>query len=93
MLACAPVVAARSSEVRDPTQWTISQQDGPNHLWLWLNAIPAHKMALTTSDCVPLERCLPEPGEPERPDRQLHHDAHGPALRQQPVRWRHRVRW
>ena len=35
------------------TARTISQQDGPNHLGSWSNAIPARQMALITSDCVP----------------------------------------
>ena len=41
-------------QVRDPTTWTMFQQDGPNHLGLWYNALPEQQMALTTSECVPL---------------------------------------
>ena len=34
--------------------WTILQQDGPNHLGLWCNALPEHqKTAPITSGCVP----------------------------------------
>ena len=32
--------AAAAAAVRDPTTWTIRQQDGPNHLGLWYNMIP-----------------------------------------------------
>ena len=32
--------------VRDPTTWTILQQDGPNHLGLLYNALPEHQIAL-----------------------------------------------
>ena len=32
---------------------TILQQDGPNHLGLWYNALPEHQMALITSGSVP----------------------------------------
>ena len=32
-----------------PTTRTILQQDGPNHLGLWYNALPEHKLALITS--------------------------------------------
>ena len=37
----------------DPYRWTILQRDGPNHLGLRHNALPAHQMALITSDCAP----------------------------------------
>ena len=33
------------------TAWTILQQDGPNHLRLWYNALPDYQMALITSGC------------------------------------------
>ena len=36
-----------------PTTWTTLQQDGPDHLGLWYNALPDHQMALITSDCRP----------------------------------------
>ena len=39
-----------------PTTWIILQQDGPNHLGLWYNALPEHQMALITSGCVPVSR-------------------------------------
>ena len=39
-------------QVRDPTAWTVLQQDGPNHLGLWHNALSEHQMALITSGCV-----------------------------------------
>ena len=39
--------------VRDPTTWTILQKDGPNHLRLRYNVLPAHQMALITSGCAP----------------------------------------
>ena len=42
--------------VRDPTTWTILEQDGPNHLGLWCNVLNEHQMALITSECVPV-RC------------------------------------
>ena len=35
------------------TTWTIVQQNGPDHLGLWCNALPEHQMALITSGCVP----------------------------------------
>ena len=38
-----------------PTTWTILEQDGPNHLGLWYNALPEYQTALTTSDCAPLQ--------------------------------------
>ena len=39
-------------KVWDPTTtWTILQQDGPDHLGLWTNAIPGRQMALITSGC------------------------------------------
>ena len=38
----------------DPTKWTILQQDGPNHLGLWYNALPEHQIALITSGCAPV---------------------------------------
>ena len=38
-----------------PTTPTILQQDGPDHLGFCSNAIPEHQMALTTSDCAPLQ--------------------------------------
>ena len=53
----APVLSAEvESEVRDPTTWTIFQQNGPNHLGLWYNVLPGHQTALTTSGCVPRSR-------------------------------------
>ena len=42
-----------------PTAWTIIQQNGPNHLGLWYNALPGHQMGLITSGCVPFR---PAPG-------------------------------
>ena len=45
-----------ASSVRDPKTWTILQRDGPNHLGLRHNALPAHQMALITSDCAPSSR-------------------------------------
>ena len=41
------------SPVRDPTTWTILQQDGPNHFRLWYNVLPEHKIALITPGPVP----------------------------------------
>ena len=38
-----------------PTTWTILQNDGPNHLGLWCNVLPAHPMALITSGCAPFQ--------------------------------------
>ena len=36
--------------VRAPPQtWTVLQQDGPNHLGLWCDALPEHQTALITS--------------------------------------------
>ena len=40
-------------EVRDPTIWTVLQKNGPNHLGLSYNVLPAHQMALITSSCAP----------------------------------------
>ena len=31
---------------------TIRQQDGPNHLGLWYNALREHQMGVITSGCV-----------------------------------------
>ena len=45
---------ARTDQVRDPTTWTILQQNGPNHLGLWYNVLPEHQIALITHDCVPV---------------------------------------
>ena len=39
--------------VRAPTTWTILRHDGPNHLGLLYNVLPAHQMALIISGCVP----------------------------------------
>ena len=39
--------------VRNPTTWTILRHDGPNHLGLRYNVLPAHQMALIASGCVP----------------------------------------
>ena len=36
--------------------WTVLQNDGPNHLGLRCNALPAHQMARITSGCVPFRR-------------------------------------
>ena len=44
--------------VRDPTTWTILQKDGPNHLRLRYNVLPAHQMALITSGCAPFRALL-----------------------------------
>ena len=40
-----------SWQVQGPTTWTILQRDGPNHLGLWCNALPARQTALITSGC------------------------------------------
>ena len=60
--------------VREPTTMTALQKDGPNHLGLRHNVLPAHQMALTTSGCVcpsaprqsisglAVRRCQPVPG-------------------------------
>ena len=34
------------------TTRTVLQQDGPDHLGLWLNAIPEHQMAVITSGTI-----------------------------------------
>ena len=50
MTELSPTAQARSASasgcapVRDPTTRTILQQDGPNHLGLWYNALPEHKI-------------------------------------------------
>ena len=40
--------------------WTVLQNDGPNHLGLRCNALPAHQMALITSGCVPFRVLQPD---------------------------------
>ena len=39
-----------------PITWTILRYDGPNHLGLRYNLLPAYQMALITSGCVPFRR-------------------------------------
>ena len=43
----------KRGQVRDPTTWTVLQNDGPSHLGLWQKVLPEHQMALITSGCVP----------------------------------------
>ena len=45
-----PAGLAGPPQVHPPT-WTVLQQDGPNHLRLWCNALPEHQMAPVTSGC------------------------------------------
>ena len=48
---------AAEARVRDLSTWTILQNDGPSHLGLRCNALPAHQIALITSGgCVPSRR-------------------------------------
>ena len=44
-----------SEQVRDPITWTILQKDGPCHLGLRCNELPAHQMALITSGLCALQ--------------------------------------
>ena len=55
-LALRRLAGAVDIKVRDPTAWTITRHDGPNHLGFWLNEIPEHQMALITSVCAPCRR-------------------------------------
>ena len=41
-----------------PTTWIILQQDGPDHLALWYNALPEHQMAPITSGCAPSQAAV-----------------------------------
>ena len=55
-----PTGRFQQAPVRDPTTWTILEQDGPNHLGLWCNVLPEHQMALIISECVPARRLMSE---------------------------------
>ena len=76
--------------VRDPTTWTITRHDGPDHLGLGCNvALLEHQMALITSDCAPFSRTTPSSPSCTRPSASLSTPPAAPAAsRSGPLRAR-----